>query len=262
MVNLDSEIPAPLQALAFLSSSYENSKSGNESSIEPGLMIGLTPQLAFSATMRYADEDNGWNYTGIDPQLTYRLPSLGLPFNWAVNAGYNAAEDFTPASTADDNSGGGGGGGGVDPGPDGRIGAFSSGISPMHVISGSGVSTDVTPDGIHQHGTSHAHMRLIMDGKLTESTQVVANLIALFPDGEGTEGGNYGYSYGIRQRFTHAWAIGLESIGDLENGGSQEIYLGAYWTPTHHCTLHLGYGRDFGSGDLNYTLQSGVVWRF
>ena len=114
-------------------------------------------------------------------------------------------------------------------------------------------------DGIHRHGENHAFTRLIVEADLTARDKAIINLIGIWPqDGKPA----WGYAGGVRHSFSHAWAAGLEAIGDFDAHGEHELVLGGYWSPTHHATLKLGIGTGLTEASPDFSLRTGLVWRF
>ena len=254
LVTLDAGVPRPGHFTAF--ASFEWSKSGDtdELSLEPGFMAGLLPGLALGTSFRLADEGpGGWDYTAVDPQLQWTLPTGDLPVSFAFSAGYAFADGSAAHGHAgavhqhvDD-------GGGIDPGPDGPPpGADTGGHVHLHDHGHS-------HGGIHRHGEDHFHFRFIADTNLGESTRLVLNLIGVAP---GSGEVDFGYSFGIRQRLSHDWAVGLENIGDFNRHGENELIAGLYWTPVHDCTVRLGLGAGIGAASTDFSVRSGITWRF
>lgn len=251
LLNYDPEVPAMKHATAF--GAFEWSKTGDtdEVSVEPGFLAGIAPGLALGSTIRYADDGEGWGYSGVNPMLQYLLPIDSERFFFGVYAGYLFAE-------------GGGhphGGtvhvhnpnpGGVDQGPDAPPGGGTS-----HHVHGAG--EEHTHNGIHRHGEDHFQLRLLFQANVTDDIRVIANLIGVAP---GSGEYDFGYSLGVRRQFTHRWAAGLEAIGDFNTHGEHEVVAGLYWTPVHACTVRLGVGTGIGSEGKDFSLHSGLTWRF
>ncbi len=255
LVTLDATVPAPWHATAF--TSFEWSKDGDtdELSIEPGFMAGIAPGLALGTSFRIADEGpGGWDYTAVDPSIQWTIPTGDLPVSFAISAGYAFADGSASNHPHASTTGHDHGGGGVDPGPDGPT-PGSGGTDHAHVHYHGGHSHG----GIHRHGEDHLHVRLIADTRITDTTRLVVNFIGVSP---GSGEVDFGYAIGIRQQFSHAWAVGIENIGDFNRHGENELIGGLYWTPVHSCTLRLGAGTGIGSASSDFSLRSGVTWRF
>lgn len=250
LLNYDPGVPEARQAVAF--SAFEWSKEGSEDelSFEPGFLTGIAPGLAFGSTVRFADDGEGWGYSGVNPMLQYLLPIESKRWRMGVYAGYLFAEESGHSHGAghvhNTNPGG------IDQGPDAPPGGGSS----VHVH---GAGEGHSHSGIHRHGEDHFQLRLMMETRLGERSRLVGNLIGIAADG-----GDYafGYSLGWRQDITHEWAAGLEAIGNFNVHGEHEVVAGIYWTPVHACTIRLGAGTGIGSRGTDFSLHSGVTWRF
>ena len=252
LVTLDAGVPRPGHFTAF--TSFEWSKVGDtdELSLEPGFMAGVLPGLALGTSFRLADEGpGGWDYTAVDPQLLWTLPTGDLPVSLAFSAGYVFANGSAAHTDAGVGHSHGIPSGGIDPGPDGPPPGSDTG-NHVHFH-------DHSHGGIHRHGEDHFHFRFIADATITEDTRFVLNLIGVAP---GSGEVDFGYSLGIRQRLSHDWAIGLENIGDFNLHGENELIAGLYWTPVHDCTIRLGLGAGIGSASTDFSVRSGITWRF
>jgi len=256
LVTLDANVPEPWHASTF--TSFEWSKRGDtdELSLEPGFMAGVLPGLALGTTVRLADEGSGgWDYSSVDPQIQWTLPSGDLPVSFAIRAGYvfaeASAEHEHGSSTAPHQHPGSGG---VDPGPDGP----GPGDGGEHV-HGHEHAESHSHGGIHRHGEDHFHLRFIADTTIAKDTRLVVNLIGVAP---GSGEVDFGYAIGIRRQITHAWAAGLENIGDFNRHGENEVIAGVYWTPVHACTVRLGVGSGIGPASSDFSVRSGITWRF
>ncbi len=115
------------------------------------------------------------------------------------------------------------------------------------------------PSGIHRHGENHFFARLIVEADLTPSDKFIFNLIHVSPENGRPA---WGYAAGLRHSFNHDWAVGLEAIGDFGDANEHEAVLGAYWSPTHHLTLKLGAGTGLTEESSDFSLRTGLVWRF
>jgi hypothetical protein len=114
-------------------------------------------------------------------------------------------------------------------------------------------------DGIHRHGEDHAFARVIIEADLTPADKVIFNLLALWPESGKPA---WGYAAGYRHVFSHAFAAGVEAIGDFGDANEHELVLGGYVSPTHHLTFKLGAGMGLTATSPDFSLRTGVVWRF
>jgi hypothetical protein len=256
LVALDATVPEPWHTIAF--TSFEWSKDGDtdELSIEPGFMAGIAPGVALGTSFRIADEGpGGWDYTAVDPTIQWTIPTGDLPVVFAVSAGYVFADGSASSHSRysgghhehDDDDGG------VDTGPDGPPDPEEHDHDHGHDHGSH------SHGGIHRHGEDHLHVRLVADTCITDRTRLVVNFIAVAP---GSGEVDFGYAIGIRHQFSHAWATGVETIGDFNRHGENELIAGLYWTPIHACTVRLGAGAGIGPASSDFSLRSGVTWRF
>ncbi|WP_367873160.1 hypothetical protein [Luteolibacter sp. Populi] len=258
LVALDADVPDPWHATVF--SSFEWSKRGDEDelSIEPGFMAGIGPGLALGTSVRFAEEESsGWDYSSVDPTLQWKIPTGDFPVSFALSAGYVFAEESGHSHGSaghhhheEEEEGG------VDPGPDGP---GPGGEEHEHDHGQEHDHGSHSHGGIHRHGEDHFHLRFIADTRLGEQTRLVVNLIGVAP---GSGEYDFGYAIGLRHQFTHAWAAGVENIGDFNVHGENEVIAGLYWTPVHACTIRLGAGAGIGQASSDFSLRSGVTWRF
>jgi hypothetical protein len=114
-------------------------------------------------------------------------------------------------------------------------------------------------DGIHRHTEDHAFARLVLEADLTATDKLIVNLIGLWPD-DGKSA--WGYAAGFRHSFSHALAAGIEAIGDFGDANEHELILGGYVSPTHTLTLKFGAGLGLTDESPDFSLRTGVVWRF
>ncbi len=248
LVAMDSTVPEPMHATAFSAIEWSRRGTEDEVSFEPGFMAGLLPGLAAGASFQFEDEDAaGWDYSAIDPSLQWTIPSGDCPVKFAIHAGYVFAEHSGEGHHHDE--------------------ADEAGHERQPRHEGEDHDEDAFFDdhashehnGIHRHGEDHFHMRLIADTKLGEKNRLVLNLIGVAP---GSGEYDFGYAIGLRHQFSHAWAVGLENIGDFNTHGENELIAGLYWTPIHECTIRLGAGVGIGQASDDFSLRSGIIWRF
>lgn len=259
LVNYDPKIPAPWSASVFSAFEWSREEADEETSFEPGFLIGVAPNISLGTTLRIEnDADDDWRYAGVNPMVQIRLPLDKSPVSIGFFAGYLFADPAPEHSHTHDtlhihepDPGG------VDPGPDGP----PPGSGTVHYHDDGGHSHSHAHTGIHRHGEDHFQFRVLLETQLWKDSRLVGNLIGI-----AAGGGDYafGYSIGLRQQISHDWAVGLEGIGDFETGGEHEALAGVYWSPVHTCTIRLGAGAGIGSGSGSgdFSLHSGVTWRF
>ncbi len=106
---------------------------------------------------------------------------------------------------------------------------------------------------------NHWFGRLIIEADLTARDKFIFNLIGVSPE-HGKPA--WGYAAGVQHRFSHAWAAGLEALGDFGQADEHEMVVGAYWSPLHHATFKLGAGFGFTDASPDFSVRVGLVWRF
>jgi hypothetical protein len=136
-----------------------------------------------------------------------------------------------------------------------------SGSSSTSSSTSSSETTSTTDsyDGIHRHHENHAFARMIVEADLTSKDKIIFNLIGLWPEGSKPA---WGYACGVRHSFSHTWATGLEAIGDFGEANEHELVLGGYCSPNHHLALKIGAGMGLTSSSPDFSVRTGVVWRF
>lgn len=251
LLNYDPDIPGKNRVVGFTAFEWTKQSDGlNEYSSEPGFLWGVAPGIAVGTTVRIADEGTGnWGYSGINPMIQIMLPREGRRWSMGLYAGYLFADSANQLTHSHEDHIHDPNPGGIDNGPD------APPPGPTVHVHDEGHSHT----GVHRHGEDHFQFRFLFETPLWEDSKFVANLIGVAP---GSGDYAFGYSLGLRQQFTHEWAAGLEAIGDFNTGGEHEALVGAYWTPVHECTLRLGFGKGIGSGSKDFSIHSGITWRF
>jgi hypothetical protein len=102
-------------------------------------------------------------------------------------------------------------------------------------------------------------LRFVAETALDDKTRLIGNLIGVASDSGEID---LGYALGIRRQITHDLAVGLEAIGDFNLHGEHEVIGGVYWSPTHTCVIRFGAGAGIGAVASDFSLHSGVTWRF
>lgn len=116
-----------------------------------------------------------------------------------------------------------------------------------------------THQGIHRHGESGLHTRLIIEADLSSRNKLVANLINFTPE-EGK--GAWGYGIGMRHSFTHDLAMSLEAIGDFNADLEHQVVVAAHISPVHWLTFKVGVGVGITPEASDVAVHTGLVWRF
>lgn len=260
----DSAIPAQFSGVFTGGYQWTRDGSNDSFSTEPSFYLGLTSSIAFGLSAGFSDDGNGWNYTGVTPQIVWSILGPTGPRNVRVGlwAGYEFAESVTSTTgvqTAVQN------GGSPGSGPDARsFSAFTDpGKSPFH--SGhsavAGRQGDSGGRGIHRHGESGLYTRIIVEADVTEKTRAIANLISFAPV-DGADVG-FGYAAGMRHEVNHDLSFGIEAIGEfLSYGSSHEVMLTTMVGLPRHLAFRLGVGGGLTRASPDFTLSTSILWRF
>ncbi len=246
----DSAIPSRFGGVALAGLEFSREGSANEFSTEPGFFIGLAPALAFGLNVGFSDEGEGWRYKGITPQWVLSLPVPPGSFNF--RAGLWTAYEFAQ-------------GGGHAHGH-GSVHVHDPGTGPdapppiLH-DHGSGGHSHGAHGGIHRHGESGWHSRLILEADVASRTRLVLNLVS-FVSGEGN-GPGWGYAAGLRHEVNHDFSVGVEATGDFEERNSaQQILLTSMVGLPSGFVLRIGLGAGLTPSAPDFTLHTGLLWRF
>lgn len=114
-------------------------------------------------------------------------------------------------------------------------------------------------EGIHRHGESGLHSRLIIEADLSEHDKIVANVINFTPEnGKGA----WGYGVGVRHAFNHDFAVSVEAVGDFDASLEHQALVAAHWSPVHWLALKLGVGVGITPEASDVAVHTGIVWRF
>ena len=113
--------------------------------------------------------------------------------------------------------------------------------------------------GIHRHGEEGVTARLIVEAALGHHDKLIFNLINFTPR-QGYTG--WGYAAGWRHEFNHDFATSVEAIGDYESTGYQQAVVAAHWSPWHSMTFKLGLGAGLSDETPDFSVVTGLVYRF
>ncbi len=242
----DSTIPHQFSGVAVAGYEWVRDGDTSEFSSEPGFFMGLLPALAFGLSAGFADEGDGWDYTGVTPQFVVSvIPPVG-PMNF--RAGFWTGYEFAEEQEADHSqSHSHNPGTGPDAGP-----------AVPHGHSGHDHGSH---GGIHRHGESGWHHRFILESDLAERTRIVLNLVS-FVSGSGG-GPGFGYAGGVRHEFNHDLSFGIEAIGDFRSrGSSHEVLLTTMIGLPNQFAIRLGVGGGLTLASPDFTMHSSLLWRF
>ena len=230
----------PAAGRGNLTLGYEWARHGSddEMSLEPGAFCTLLPRIAVGLSASFEDDGEGWNYASVMPYTHWQLtpPDAKLPFRAGLVLGYQFGEQNGDHHEHHEET----------EETDEHEHEHEAEHAHEH-------------HGIHRHGESFFSAKLILEADLTDADKLVLNLINVTPE-EGSTA--WGYAAGIRHSFSHAVALGLEAIGDFGEGNEHEIVLGAYLSPHHQFTFNLGVGVGLTSDSPDFSLRTGIVWRF
>ncbi len=114
-------------------------------------------------------------------------------------------------------------------------------------------------EGIHRHGQSGLHSRLIIEADLGKHDKIVANLINFTPEhGKGA----WGYGVGLRHAFHHDFAMSVEAVGDFDASLEHQALVAAHWSPVDWLALKVGVGIGITPEASDVAVHTGIVWRF
>ncbi|MGB6221139.1 hypothetical protein [Haloferula sp.] len=269
-VNLDARVPAYGKVTAFTSSTYVRGDSGDEeTSLEPGFLIGTGFGTSFGLTAEWSNSDGSpFNFSGITPIFQWAIAVPDSPFRLGLSAAYHIA-DSSAAASSTANIGHSHGGAASFSGSTGAnnaplsfnpdAGTFNPDAPAPGGGHGGHAHSSHAHGGIHRHGEDFFATRLILEWVANPSTRLVGNLIVV---SGGWSDIDFGYSVGLRHDFSPKWAVGLEAIGDLDSGGEHEVVGGAWFSPRHDFNLRLGLGTGIGPNSPELSIYSGLTWRF
>lgn len=236
-------VPGSLSAHAFGDFEWSRLDGGNGYEFQPGVMVGILPRTALEVTTLFEKSGaEAWRYSSVTPSVVLQLtpPDSKLPFRVAVSAGYEFADERGGAERHEEEHAEDG------HGEEGHHGEQAEPGSHRHGDAG------------HHHGTSGFEGRLILE---TEAAgfRIGVNFIA-DTDDEGDA--IFGYAGGVRYAFTSAIAAGVEAQGDFEGDGGHELIGALYFTPMSSLIVKVGAGFGLNENTDDFTLRTGVMWRF
>lgn len=238
----DYQQAAPGKFFFITNFEWEKASEGNEFGLSPSLMLGVLPQVALSVDTEFRDETKSdWRYTSVTPALHVQLTPTGsdFPLKFAVSGGYQ----FADGSAADTEE---------EPSHHEEAGGHH------HSEHGHAETSHHHGGSIHNHDADAFVGRFIAEADLG-GTKIVANLLSLVADGDEAA---WGYAVGARHKVTKEVALGVEALGDFKSDGWQELVAGAYLEPSHMITLKIGVGFGLTEATPDFTLRTGLTYRF
>ena len=240
----DYHIPSVGSGHLMTNFEWENGSEGNEFGFSPSLMFGVLSQVALSVEADFRNEvASDWEYASVTPALHFQLspPDSKSSFRFGLSAGYqfgNLSSESTEgeAEEADGHA---------------EEGGHEHADEHEHAEHGHGGSS------IHAHGVDAFVGRFIVEGDFG-ATKVVFNLLSLVDENEA----NWGYAAGVRHKVADKVALGVEAMGDFESEGWHEVVVGAYVEPIHSLTLKVGVGFGLTEATPDFTLRTGLIYRF
>lgn len=228
---------------------WEKSPDGNEFGFSPSLMAGILPMTALSIDTDFRNEPDGdWRYNSVTPALHVQLTPTDstFPVKFAISGGYQFVDGGGSSSTEEVHHHE------EETGHHGEEG--------HHEEEGA-----ASEEGHHHHGGSiHNHDSNAFVGRLIAEvdlgkTKIVANLLSLVADGDDAA---WGYAVGARHKVTKEVALGMEALGDFDSNGWHELVAGAYIEPNHLLTFKIGVGFGLTEATPDFTLRTGLTYRF
>ncbi len=228
----------PGQVFFISNFEWEDPPGGNEFGFSPSLMIGVLPRLALSVDAEFRNEAySDWRYNSVTPALHVQLsPAKStFPVKFAVSGGYQFAD--SPSEVADEEE---------DHHHDEHEHEHAE--ESHHHHGGS----------IHNHDADAFVGRFIAETDIGK-TKIIANLLSVVAEGDKAA---WGYAIGARHKIIKEIALGMEALGDFKSDGWQELVAGAYFEPSHMLTLKLGVGFGLTEETPDFTLRTGLTYRF
>lgn len=241
----DYHIPAVGSGHIMTNFEWENGSEGDEFGFSPSLMLGVLSQVALSVETDFRNEvASDWEYASVTPALHIQLspPGSKSPFRFGLSAGYQFGNLGTEAPAGEGEEAE------EDHAEEGDHHQEAEHDHAEHSHGGSSV---------HAHGVDAFVGRFVVEGDFG-ATKVVLNLLSLVDDNEA----NWGYAAGVRHKVADRVALGVEAMGDFESDGWHEIVAGAYVEPIHSLTLKVGVGFGLTEATPDFTLRTGLIYRF
>lgn len=229
---------------------WENSSEGDEFGLSPSVMVGVLPMTALSIDTDFRKEPDGdWRYNSVTPALHVQLTpnDSACPLKFAISGGYQ----FVDGGSSFD--------GEVEHHHEEAEHHDEHGEEHEHEHEEAGEGHHHSHGGsVHNHDSDAFVGRFIVEADLGQ-TKVVANLLSLVADGEDAA---WGYAVGARHKVTKEVALGVEALGDFESDGWHELMAGAYIEPSHLLTFKIGVGFGLTEATPDFTLRTGLTYRF
>ena len=112
--------------------------------------------------------------------------------------------------------------------------------------------------GIHDHDSRQWFGRLIVETDIGK-TKLTGNLISTFPDDDHAY---WGYGVGVRRPVAGRLAAGLEFVGDFIEGGEHEAIASMHYQIGERATARLGVGVGLTDESADFSLRTGLLWKF
>ena len=230
-------------AYLFTDFEWERADSDNEYGIEPGVLFGLLPRTGLEIQSRFGKEPGGdWRYTSVTPSLLFQItpPDSSFPFRVAVSAGYEFADEL-----------------------DGHHHEEAEEHEHEHGEE-HGEEHEHEHEEVGHHGGGHQHGVDGFEGRLILEYQAGNWLIGsnIIVDTDEDSHAVWGYSAGVRYRVCREFATGIEAQGEFESGSAHELIAGVYFEPVHQAVIKIGAGFGLTEEAPDFTLHTGLVWRF
>ena len=221
---------------------WESEDDHDELSVEPSIFYSPISRLGIGAALRFEDDDESdWEYSSVTPFAQVQLTDphsdwwldIGLSFGYQFADGQAEAESDDEHGHGEEEHGHGHGHGEEEE-------------------SGHGHS------GIHNHDVDQWLARLILETEIGK-TKVTGNVISTYPEGDDA---NWGYGIGVRHPVGERLALGVEAIGDFESDGEHEVVGSVHYSLSARATARIGVGFGLTDESPDFSLQTGLVWKF
>ena len=243
---LDANVPSAGDWVSYSQFDFSSGDGPDESTVEIGASTGLFPHTSLNTTLAYADLDGrSWTWSAASASLQFDLTPADSPIMIGFLAGRDFALDRDADTAHEDHE---------EEAHHSEEGGEHGEDSHDH-----GEATHHEHTGLHQHGIDACHARFIVEAALPGGARLIGNLIGLFPDHGDTA---TGYALGFRQPVNAHLSLGAEITGGFPFDDYQEAALGIYYTPDHALSMKLGIGAGLNSRSPDFTVHTGVVWKF